>query len=226
MLGFAGLLELGVHGALNEPQAEQVRRILSSGRHLQALVNDVLDLARIEAGATRVARQAIDVGSLCMRVVEMAEPLAAERQLTLTANASLADGLEVWGDEDRVRQILVNLVTNACKFTPPRGTVALRCSVSSRAPEGVASPWTGAWVGIEIADTGVGIGAAMQERVFAPFVQAMGNGREAGGAGLGLAISRTLARLMQGEVTLRSTPGEGSVFALWLQAGAPLREAG
>jgi signal transduction histidine kinase len=218
VLGYADLLELGVSGSLNDAQREQVRRILRSGRHLLALVNDALDMAKIEAGEMHVARAPVDVRSLCRGVLELTEPLFAARSVTPTDATEDLKGVTVWGDEDRIRQIVVNLLTNACKFTLPRCAVTVRWSASHRPPAGMASEWTGRWLGIEVVDTGPGIAPEMHERIFSPFVQdAAGVGQ---GTGLGLAISRTLARLMGGEVTLESTPGEGSCFTLWLQAEA------
>ncbi|HEU4457226.1 MAG TPA: PAS domain S-box protein, partial [Longimicrobium sp.] len=218
VLGYADLLEMGVSGPLNDAQGEQVRRILRSGRHLLALVNDALDMAKIEAGEMHVARAPVDARSLCRGVLELTEPLCASRSIMVVDATQELEGAAVWGDEDRIRQILVNLLTNACKFTPPRRAVRIGWSAAHRPPESVTSEWTGRWLGIEVEDAGPGIAPEMHEAVFAPFVQDEA-GREAGqGTGLGLAISRTLARMMGGEVTLRSAPGEGSCFTLWLQA--------
>jgi len=222
VLGYADLLELEVHGPLNEAQREHVRRILRGARHLLTLVNDSLDLAKIEAGEMQVLRDAVDVRELCRSSLEMTEPLAAARHVSVEDDTGSLAGAWAWGDEDRIRQVLVNLLTNACKFTPSDGTVCIRRAQDDRPPGAVDGPW----VGIEVADTGPGISPEMQERVFLPFVQdhapARGGVR---GTGLGLPISRTLARLMGGDVTLCSTPGGGSCFTLWLP-GAPANAAG
>ncbi|HEX5869359.1 MAG TPA: PAS domain S-box protein [Longimicrobium sp.] len=213
VLGYADLLELGVHGPLNDPQREQVNRILRSGRHLLSLVNDSLDLAKIEAGEMQVLRNAVDVREACRSSLEMAESLAAARQVSVHDETEPLAGARAWGDEDRIRQVLVNLISNACKFTPPDGTVRVRRADAAEAPGGAGGPW----IGIEVADTGPGIFPEMQERVFLPFVQDHTPVRDgARGTGLGLPISRTLARMMGGDVVLRSTPGEGSCFTLWL----------
>jgi PAS domain S-box-containing protein len=217
VLGYAGVLELGVHGPLNDQQQEQVRRILRGGRHLVALVNDVLDLAKVEAGEMTVLRQAVDIGAVCRNVVEMIEPLAAARRIPVEADAC-GPGTVAWGDEDRIRQILLNLLTNACKFTPVHGRVTLRCGVSVEAPASLASEGSGPWVRIDVYDTGIGVEAEMRERIFAPFVQGARDRQEAGGTGLGLAISRSLARAMDGDVILTIPPGGGSCFSLWLCA--------
>ncbi|HET7230794.1 MAG TPA: PAS domain S-box protein [Longimicrobium sp.] len=222
VLGYADLLDLGVHGPLNDAQREQVRRILRSARHLLSLVNDSLDMAKIEAGEMQVLREAVDVRELCRSSLEMAEALAAARNVALRDETGSLAGAWAWGDEDRVRQVLVNLLTNACKFTPPGGTVRI-CRARGAGPPDAAD---GRWVGVEVADTGPGIALEMQERVFLPFVQ--GHAPAPGGArgtGLGLPISRTLARLMGGDVVLRTAPGAGSSFTLWLP-GAPANAAG
>jgi signal transduction histidine kinase len=194
-----------------------VRRILRGSRHLVTLVNDVLDLAKVEAGEMTVLRQAVDIGAVCVNVVELLEPLAAARQVPVQTD-NVVPGTMAWGDEDRIRQILLNLMTNACKFTPAHGHVTLRCIGRAYSPASLASGWSGAWVRIDVTDTGIGVEAAMRERIFAPFVQGGRDRQEAGGTGLGLAISRALARVMGGDVTLTSLPGHGSRFTLWLHA--------
>ncbi|HEX6372863.1 MAG TPA: PAS domain S-box protein [Longimicrobium sp.] len=220
VLGYAGLLDAGVHGPLNDQQQEHVRRILRSGRHLVALVNDVLDLAKVEAGEMTVLRRAVEIGTLCRNVVEMIEPLAASRGITVTVEGA-GSGIAAWGDEDRIRQILLNLMNNACKFTPVQGRVILRCGLAVEAPAPLGSGGSGPWVRIDVNDTGIGVEAEMRERIFAPFVQGARARQEAGGTGLGLAISRTLARAMDGDIVLTSPPGEGSCFTLWLRAADP-----
>lgn len=217
VLGYAGLLDAGVHGPLNDQQQEHVRRILRGGRHLVALVNDVLDLAKVEAGEMTVLRRAVEIGTVCRNVVEMIEPLAAARGITVTVEGA-GSGIAAWGDEDRIRQILLNLMNNACKFTPVQGRVILRCGLSVEAPAPLGSGGSGPWVRIDVDDTGIGVEPEMRERIFAPFVQGARDRQEAGGTGLGLAISRTLARAMDGDVVLTSPPGEGSCFTLWLRA--------
>jgi PAS domain S-box-containing protein len=221
VLGYSDLLDLGVHGPLNDPQREQVRRILRSGRHLLSLVNDSLDLAKIEAGEMQVLREAVDVRALCLSSLEMAETLAAARQVSVRDETEPLAGVRAWGDEDRIRQVLVNLVTNACKFTPRGGTVRVGRAKAAGPPDAVE----GRWVGVDVADTGPGIPPEMQERVFMPFVQDDTSRGDIRGTGLGLPISRTLARLMGGDVVLASTPGQGACFTLWLPE-APADAAG
>jgi signal transduction histidine kinase len=123
------------------------------------------------------------------------------------------------GAEHRVRQILLNLLSNAFKFTPRGGMVTLRCRVAAAPAPDAVLPDRGPWVVMEVEDTGVGIPAGDLARIFDPFVQLEdGHTRRAGGTGLGLSISRRFARMMEGDIVVRSTPGQGSCFALWLPA--------
>jgi Signal transduction histidine kinase len=125
------------------------------------------------------------------------------------------------GDEQRVRQIVVNLLSNAVKFTPPGGTVTISCEMRQQAAASTHLTGPGPWACIRVEDTGMGIASDEQERVFEPFVQAEARlTRTAGGTGLGLTISRRLARLMGGELTVESRVGAGSTFTLWLPGGA------
>jgi hypothetical protein len=123
------------------------------------------------------------------------------------------------GDEHRVRQILINLMSNAIKFTPPGGTVELACAAHARAPRGARLDGRGPWLAVSVRDTGIGIPPDRQPVIFEPFVQAEGgHTRQHGGTGLGLTISRRLARLMGGDLTVESAPGDGATFTLWLPA--------
>jgi signal transduction histidine kinase len=123
-----------------------------------------------------------------------------------------------------VQQILLNLLSNAVKFTPPGGSVRLTCALTEEGPPEL--PANGGWVRADVEDTGIGIPADQLERVFEPFVQAdTGYTREHGGVGLGLAISRRLAELQGGGITVRSVEGKGSRFSLWLRAAAAPRPA-
>ena len=154
----------------------------------------------------------------------MVTPEAAERGLTIEQVWECGRDAEVVGDDNRVRQILLNLLSNALKFTEEGGNVTVRCSVRESAPPDSMLPGYGPWVVIEVEDTGRGIAEEQLGRVFDPFVQAeSGHTRTAGGTGLGLTISRRMARLMAGELTARSELGKGSVFSLWLSPAAQER---
>ncbi|HEX2716567.1 MAG TPA: ATP-binding protein [Gemmatimonadaceae bacterium] len=219
ILGYAELLDLGISGSLSAQQRQQLRRITVSGKHLLGLVNEVLDLARVEAGRLNVRHEPFDVGRVLEAALVVVAPLAEERGLTLRAPGDAARGIRPVGDEDRVRQVVVNLLSNAIKFTEPGGSVALGVEETD-SPDGAAHVrGGGSWVAISVTDTGIGIAREQLDTIFAPFVQAQGgHTRDHDGSGLGLTISRRLARLMGGDLTVKSAVGKGSTFVLWLPA--------
>lgn len=218
VIGYADLLDAGVAGPLSEEQQGYVERIKGSGKHLLTLVNDVLDLARIEAGEMTVLRERVLLKGVVLDALAIAGPLLEKQGLQLSDETDCYPAVEFWGDEARVRQVLVNLLSNAVKFSEA-GWVRLRCKVHAETPPELKSAFEGPWLGVEVEDTGVGIAPELQEAVFEPFVQVDGAyTRVRKGTGLGLSISRTLSRLMAGDLTVRSTPGEGSTFTLWLPA--------
>jgi len=213
MMGYAELLEMGISGPISGSQAKQLSRIRASGEHLTSLVNEILDLAKIEAGRMSVEptnAQAVEAIEVAFALVR---PLAAAKGVELGSRIEGSSNVEYVGDPQRVQQILTNLLSNAIKFTPPGGKVLLRCS-SARRREGVEGD-EGACITVE--DTGVGIAREDLQRIFDPFVQVEGGyTRLQGGTGLGLTISRALAQLMGGEISVESSVGEGSRFTLWL----------
>ena len=215
ILGYAELLELGLSGPVTEAQHAQLGRVRASGRHLLGLVNEVLDLAKIEAGQLAVARQPALVVGAVEGALALVRPTAAARDVVLVG--ADAGELAYAGDPQRVRQIVANLLSNAVKFTDPGGRVSVRADATPDGPPG--TPAAHAWARIVVEDTGIGIAPEQLEAIFEPFVQAeRGHTRTRGGTGLGLAISRRLARLMGGDLTVESEPGRGSSFTLWLPA--------
>jgi signal transduction histidine kinase len=202
-----GYSELMLEDAASGPTAAlrpDLERIRDAGRHLLTLINDILDLSKIEAGRLDVAPRACAVGPLIDAALATVRPLV--RAGVELRGAGPAVHTTALGDPDRVGQILVNLLSNAAKFTD-RGSIEVR----------VASG--GATVTIAVADTGIGIAPEQHELVFEEFRQvARAPGRPRQGTGLGLAIARRLARLMGGDVTLVSRPGAGSTFTLVLPA--------
>jgi signal transduction histidine kinase len=220
VIGYAELLDLGIAGSLTGEQRHQLSRIRTSGRHLLRLVNEVLDLAKIEAGRLSVNIGLGRAGEAADAALSLVQTRADEKGIRFVGQC-LGDADAVFeGDEDRVRQILVNLLSNAVKFTEPGGQVSLECGTTTH-PDPEARVHNGPkWVYIRVRDTGVGIAVEQLPLIFDPFVQGeTGHTRSNDGTGLGLTISRRLARLMGGDVTVRSVPGEGSVFTLWLPAG-------
>ena len=201
--GYAQLLEMGVRGPVTRQQAEDLRRILRSEQHLLGLINELLSFARVERGEVTVEVVPVIAMDAVREVIELVEPLATEKGLAVSVKCP-DPSLFVMADPDKLRQILVNLLSNALKFTPS-GAIRVTCDGDERSAT------------IAVTDTGIGIPHAKQSEVFDPFVQVdRGAGTSPEGIGLGLAISRSLARAMDGDVTVRSEPGHGSTFELTL----------
>ena len=219
ILGYSELLDLGLAGPVTDAQRQQLRRIGASGRHLLGLVNEVLDLARVEAGRLTVRHDVRALGPIVESAVVMAGPLAEERGLTIHPPGDTLGGLVFVGDEERARQIVVHLLSNAVKFTKSGGSISLQAEDDAVPPAHARVQDAERWVSVCVTDTGVGIPPEQIEAIFAPFVQGQGgHTRDRDGSGLGLTISRRLARLMGGDITVSSNPGSGSTFTLWLPA--------
>ena len=217
VMGYADLLDTGIAGPMSERQQEYVSRILSSSRHLLGLVDDVLDLAKVEAGELMVNIHEAAIEGILRAALDMVEPQVAARGLTLRRAADCAADTVALCDPARVRQIVLNLLSNAIKFTEPGGTIEVGCRLRGVADPHAALPDTGPWIVIDVQDNGAGIPDEHLGRIFDPFVQVeAGHTRRASGTGLGLTISRRFARLMGGDVTVQSAVGRGSCFSLWL----------
>ena len=215
--GYAELLEMEIGGPLTAQQRQYVTRIQTTSRHLLSLVNDVIDLSKIEAGALRPAREAGRVSDATAAALALVEPQARARRIALVNGCASLTDTAYRGDTARVRQILVNLLSNAVRFTEPGGRVTVSCGVVSEAPPEAEGMTMGPWTVIRVEDTGGGIAPEQIERIWEAFVQVdQSRTRRFGGSGLGLTISRHLARLMGGEITVHSTPELGSSFVLWL----------
>jgi signal transduction histidine kinase len=200
--GYAELLELGIHGPVTDAQRTALTRIRRSQHHLLALVNDVLNFARLEAGQVEYRLEAVDVASALDAVVSMIAPQAAAKRITLTHAPGEGSAR---ADAEKLQQIVLNLLSNAVKFTPEQGRITL---TSARRDDRVA---------ITVRDTGIGIPEDRLAAIFDPFVQLhTGLSRPAEGTGLGLAISRDLAHGMGGELLVASRLGEGAEFTLLL----------
>jgi signal transduction histidine kinase len=212
ILGYNALLLDGVVGTLPPESLAFLGRAQRATQNLLYLVNDVLDLSKMEAGKLELVIQPFDPFEVVDQALQTVEPQAREKHLALavTPHVPLPP---LASDADRVRQILVNLLSNAVKFTD-RGTVsvALAAGEGIEDEEGVRRRW----VELRVSDTGPGIAVEDQERIFHEFEQAGGTAR--GGTGLGLTISRKLARLLGGELRVESEPGHGSTFILRLPA--------
>ena len=202
--GYAELLELGVRGPLTEEQRVDLARIRRSQRHLLGLINEVLNYARLESGAVRYELADVRLDEALSTAEALVAPQLRAKQLEYDCTGCDA-GVAVRADAEKLQQILLNLLSNALKFTDPLGRIAVRCEPHER------------YVTVMVSDTGVGIPADRLESVFEPFVQVdtrLTRTRE--GVGLGLAISRDLARGMGGELTATSELGRGSTFTLTL----------
>jgi PAS domain S-box-containing protein len=206
--GYAQLLELGIRGPVTEQQRADLDRIKKSQGYLLSLINDVLNFAKIESGHLKVELASFPLHEVVEGMRDFVQPQLRERGLSF-AIERCEPVLVVRADRDKVQQILLNLLSNALKFTPAGGTIGLRCA---HAPGGFAL--------VSVEDTGHGIAPDKLEWIFEPFVQVDRRyKREQEGIGLGLAISRELARAMGGDLVARSVEGQGSVFELSLPTG-------
>jgi signal transduction histidine kinase len=200
--GYVQLIVMGVHGPITHEQQEALERVDRSQRHLLRLINDLLNLSRIEAGHVDYVAERVSLPEMLQSVLPMVGPQMAAK--ALRSEDDVPD-LVARADREKVRQIVLNLLTNAVKFTPDGGTIRMSADEENDR------------VLLHVSDTGIGIPADMIERVFEPFVQVnLRPSRISEGTGLGLAISRDLARGMGGELRLQSTLGVGSTFTLEL----------
>jgi signal transduction histidine kinase len=204
IIGFSEVLQEQMFGELNERQLAYVNDVLEAGRHLLSLINDVLDLAKIEAGRMELELSQVAIPDLLRSAVSMHSERASRSGIELDLTTE-PEQITITADERRVRQIVFNLLSNAVKFTPADG----RIDVSARLDHGQ--------VEIAVADTGPGIAAIDLESIFEEFEQTS-EGKQAEGTGLGLPLSRKLAELHGGELWAESTPGKGSAFHLTLPA--------
>jgi PAS domain S-box-containing protein len=208
MLGFADLLVEQVAGRLNDRQYRYASNIRTSGQQLLSLINDLLDLTKTQAGRAALGTEPLNLWMLISETVEQMRPLAESRGVELLVGRQTP--AIAYGDGRRVSQILLNLVSNAVKFTPRSGRVTI---ATSRLTD---------FVVVKVADNGIGIASDDRERIFEGFYQVpqVGAALTSEGTGLGLALSRQLARAMGGDLTVRSKIGNGSVFRFDL----PLRK--
>jgi signal transduction histidine kinase len=206
IIGFSDMLLLGMSGELNEKQRHQVTRLQENGKRLLSLINNILDITRIEAGRTELAFSPFEPRQLANRLYNQMEVLAQQGGLKLEMNVDPALPDQLIGDENRIEQIVVNLLSNAFKFTE-KGFVRLDIKAN---PE--KSEWT-----LEVTDTGIGIPPHALDYIFEEFRQVDGSStRVYKGSGLGLTITRNLVRLMDGRINVKSKLGGGSVFTVTL----------
>ena len=212
ILGFAQIL---ARKPLPPDQMRSVDYILKAGRHLLELINEVLDIARIEANRMQLSLEPVGVNSILSEARNLIQPLASQRQCRIEARLDTAFDWHVRADRQRLNQVLLNLLSNAVKFNRPDGAVFLTSEYS--AEDGVERVW------IRVRDTGPGIAAEKLDRLFIPFERLGADQSGIEGTGLGLALSKRLVEAMGGTLTVESTEGEGSTFSIGLeQVESPL----
>ncbi|HZM20789.1 MAG TPA: ATP-binding protein, partial [Anaerolineales bacterium] len=203
IIGFTGVILQGLAGPLNEEQTKQLNMTRDSARHLLALINDVLDISKIEAGQLVILKRPFDMRQAIESALRIVQPLAQKKNLPLAT--SIGTGVStVDNDRRRVEQVLINLVNNAIKFTE-RGEVSIECQIRN------------GWLETSVHDHGIGIKAEDMGRLFKPFQQIeTGLARSHEGTGLGLSICKHLVKAMGGEITVESQWGVGSSFKFTL----------
>ena len=226
IVGYVDLLRDGSYGELAPRMVGPVERIQASAEHLQALVDQVLDLAKLSAGRLEVQREPLSLRAFVIDVASEIEPLVIEKGLALAIQVP-ATLPRISTDPMHLRQILVNLLGNAVKFTAA-GTITVRATYvtdAARVLEDRAARERpllaagGGWVALQVADTGIGIAEKDLQRIFEEFEQVDPGSRADSarrGTGLGLSITRRLARLLDGDITVESAVGKGSAFTCWL----------
>jgi signal transduction histidine kinase len=231
IIGFSEVLKDGLIGDLTDEQRGYIGDILGSGQHQLALINDILDLSKVEAGKMTLHLESVDLASLFSNSLSMVREKAAAQHIHL--NFEVADGLDnIQADVRKVKQIVYNLLSNAVKFTSEGGDVTLRARRVSRAQVGqLAGRWAGLslpwsndkisdFIEVTVTDSGIGIANEDFERLFTPFSQIDSSlARKFEGTGLGLAIVKSLVELHGGTVAVESAMGQGTCFTVWL----PLR---
>jgi protein-histidine pros-kinase len=214
IIGFSEFLYDEKPGRLNAKQKEYLHDILSSGRHLLQLINDILDLSKVEAGRMELYPERFDLPALIEETCATISPLAVEKEIRIRTSG--ADGMQVELDRQKLKQVLLNLLSNAVKFTPAGGRIEVRHALEP-----------GGGLRIEVADSGIGIRPEDLGKLFVEFQQIDGGaGRRYGGTGLGLALVKRIVELQGGAVEVTSEPGRGSCFAVRLPVASAHSEIG
>ena len=207
ILGFSEVLADRLFGEINEKQAEHLRDIMESGRHLLSLINDILDLSKVKAGRMELELTAFDLPSVIENALTLVRERALRRGIALGRTIDARLGI-VRADERKVKQVILNLLSNALKFTPEGGRIAVRAELLDEMAE------------ISVTDTGVGIAPEDQEAIFEEFRQVGTSEKKVEGTGLGLALSRKFVELHGGRIRVKSELRVGSTFTFTLPLGA------
>ena len=211
ILGFAQLLE--VDEQQSETHRDSIQEILRAGWHLLALINDILDLSRLETGRLEVQRELVDTKSVIEECISALMPTTRPRQISISKE--LDAGMLVWADRTRLKQVLLNIISNAIKYNRDQGTVVIR-----------SKPGKNGNAYIIIADSGIGMSEEQTKRLFQPFERLGREMSEVDGVGIGLSLSQQLLDMMHGTVQVESTPGKGSVFTVMLPLHDDVDDAG
>ncbi|MDH5772301.1 MAG: response regulator [Rhodospirillaceae bacterium] len=204
ILGFGQMLTYNKASPLDPTQQEYVDIILRSGEHLLDLINDTLDLAKIEAGMAEIKLESVSIAGLINECIELVSPLANKRSVSVSTNAKDADFAHVLADETRLKQVLINLFSNGIKYNNESGKLDITVKQSG-----------GDWIRVEITDTGHGIAEENFEKVFIAFARLEAESSEIEGTGVGLAVTKELVERMGGTIGLESTVGKGTTF--WIE---------
>lgn len=207
ILGFTQLLELSDLGAEDQ---ESVERILAAGRHLLGLINELIDIARIESGELSVSLEPVTVRTVLADVCQLMQPLADERGIDLQQQCN-RPGLAVYADSQRLSQVIVNLISNAVKYNRQGGKITITCQEHEDGQ-----------VAMSVTDTGPGLSGVDLDRIFVPFERLSADQSDVEGTGIGLPLARALAQVMQGELRAMSTVGQGSTFTVSLRRAPEL----
>jgi len=217
IIGYSEMLEEEAHDSATVETVQDLQKIKSAGRHLLALINDVLDLSKIEAGKMSLHLETFEVSGMIEEIVTTLQPAIEKNSNTLWVHLAQDVGM-MQADITKVRQILFNLLSNACKFTD-HGTISVDVDQSTEQGQG--------WLRFRVTDTGIGISAKQKENLFQEFVQADTSiARKYGGTGLGLAITHRFVQLMKGRIGVESEPGLGSTFTVHIPAQVKLEAVG
>jgi PAS domain S-box-containing protein len=205
IIGFSDVLSDEIFGELNDKQKRHVRHINNGGRHLLDLINDVLDLSKVEAGKMELNREVFSISEILEDIRESVSPMALKKNIDLEITNNIKSQ-EIFADKMKLKQIMLNLLSNAIKFTPANGKVS------------VTATKEGSEIKISVSDTGIGISEDMHESIFSPFTQVdSSNKREYGGTGLGLALVKQFVEMHSGNIWLESNEGEGSTFVFTIE---------